>query len=1046
MNIFFVFPKTGLRTNWLLALGFFLLGLPMIWANTYTVINTDDDGAGSLRQAITDANLNPGADVIDFSVAGTVTLLSDLPTISDALTIDGTSAPGYVIGAPTFMLDGAVTVFSASEPTGLTVQGMALVNSGAQGGTGFDLYASSGDVFIKNCKISNWRTGISCHGEANWVVRDNDLTATYFALSFQGVTTGDITAHDNLFGGANSGDGLRLFDCADKVIGDENASPAADILIKDTDGMTTVRENAIYAVNCADLIFDNLDLSNDIDPMTLGGNGLAFGLGLTTVNSSGSIIVRNCRIESRYNSLVCDGNANWTVTNNDLASLYTWNCLSFKGVNTGSIVASDNQFTDAQAGLILTDCADKIIGGENASPAADILIKEADGLTAVYQSPIGTFNCSDLTFDNIDASASNAYAGGGIVLQGSAGAMVVKNCQVHSRGGVAVSCGGNANWVVTNNDLTYNGRCLAFSGVITGTISAYDNLLGASEVGLSLNECANKVIGDENASPAADILIKDTDGLTNSGSWVVSAVAAQHCSNLVFDNLDLSSASSSVSGNGMIVFYPTGPITIKNCTMRNRQTALSCQGDAVWEVTDNDLSASALAMFLVGITTGTFTATDNVFGGQGAVDGFFLYQCSNFIVGDENTTPAANLLIKDTEGLRSIPGTVFSVSDCSNLIFDNLDLSNETGSDYGTGIGMYGSSGTTTVQNCIIDQRNTGLILDGNTSNSLISCNIITNCQTGMSTSGEHVDHSIVNNVFEGNTNSIQQSGTPLVAQSNYWGGIAPTNGGFNGYTGSVDVSNHLTSPPACTPFTCADTDNDGICDSEDNCPNTANADQADSDGNGIGNACETGCAHDADNDAICDEDDNCDNAPNPSQADADCDGVGNACDQCPSGNDAVDNNHDGIADCNQLLAYEAYSPDWKCGNNKIKVCHNGNTTCINKNALSAHFNHGDKVGPCIGCNGRPSGDRAEFAEAMGLEVVPNPASDEAIVYFDDLDTKAMLTITDQLGKLIWTTALAKDQTEITLDLSDGRFSSGVYFVSVRTENQMLTQRLIITK
>jgi hypothetical protein len=37
-------------------------------ALTYTVTNTNDAGAGSLRQAINDANTNPGADTINFDL------------------------------------------------------------------------------------------------------------------------------------------------------------------------------------------------------------------------------------------------------------------------------------------------------------------------------------------------------------------------------------------------------------------------------------------------------------------------------------------------------------------------------------------------------------------------------------------------------------------------------------------------------------------------------------------------------------------------------------------------------------------------------------------------------------------------------------------------------------------------------------------------------------------------------------------------------------------------------------------------------------------
>ena len=39
-------------------------------ATTYTVTSTADSGAGTLRQAITDANANPGEDTIAFAIVG----------------------------------------------------------------------------------------------------------------------------------------------------------------------------------------------------------------------------------------------------------------------------------------------------------------------------------------------------------------------------------------------------------------------------------------------------------------------------------------------------------------------------------------------------------------------------------------------------------------------------------------------------------------------------------------------------------------------------------------------------------------------------------------------------------------------------------------------------------------------------------------------------------------------------------------------------------------------------------------------------------------
>ncbi|HKB69400.1 MAG TPA: hypothetical protein VKH46_01055 [Thermoanaerobaculia bacterium] len=67
-------------------------------AATYTVTTTADSGAGSLRQAITNANGHAGADVIAFAVPGTgvhtIAPLSELPAVTDTVTIDGYTQPG----------------------------------------------------------------------------------------------------------------------------------------------------------------------------------------------------------------------------------------------------------------------------------------------------------------------------------------------------------------------------------------------------------------------------------------------------------------------------------------------------------------------------------------------------------------------------------------------------------------------------------------------------------------------------------------------------------------------------------------------------------------------------------------------------------------------------------------------------------------------------------------------------------------------------------------------------------------------------------------
>jgi hypothetical protein len=87
----------------------------------------------------------------------------------------------------------------------------------------------------------------------------------------------------------------------------------------------------------------------------------------------------------------------------------------------------------------------------------------------------------------------------------------------------------------------------------------------------------------------------------------------------------------------------------------------------------------------------------------------------------------------------------------------------------------------------------------------------------------------------------------------------------------------------------CIDTDEDGICDTDDNCPTNANEDQSDLDLDGVGDAC-----------------DNCVEDANADQADEDGDGEGDVCEGCH-----VD------ADCDDALfcTVDICNPDGTCAN-----------------------------------------------------------------------------------------------------------------------------------
>jgi len=82
------------------------------------------------------------------------------------------------------------------------------------------------------------------------------------------------------------------------------------------------------------------------------------------------------------------------------------------------------------------------------------------------------------------------------------------------------------------------------------------------------------------------------------------------------------------------------------------------------------------------------------------------------------------------------------------------------------------------------------------------------------------------------------------------------------------------------------DRDGDGINDANDNCPLISNANQANADGDSYGDACEP----DFDGDTIIDDFDNCPKKANLNQANADGDSFGDVCDP-----DLIDTDHDGL-------------------------------------------------------------------------------------------------------------------------------------------------------
>ena len=103
--------------------------------SAFAVTNLNDHGAGSLRQAMLNANSTVGADTINFNVAGIIKLTSGaLPAVTDNVNIDGTTAPGFA-GAPRVEVDynGFGGLQFQAAAAGSALESLALVHSSGAG-------------------------------------------------------------------------------------------------------------------------------------------------------------------------------------------------------------------------------------------------------------------------------------------------------------------------------------------------------------------------------------------------------------------------------------------------------------------------------------------------------------------------------------------------------------------------------------------------------------------------------------------------------------------------------------------------------------------------------------------------------------------------------------------------------------------------------------------------------------------------------------------------------------------------------------------------
>jgi hypothetical protein len=319
-------------------------------AATYTVTASGDSGAGTISAAITAANGNPGLDTIEFDIPGTppfgVSIFMGIPTITDAVVIDGTTQPGYA-GTPLF-----------------------LIRSGLGQGPGLILGPGSGGSTIRGLAFADINTGIRILSDGN------KIESCFFGTDVTGMADLGLTVI-----------GIQIQSADDNVIG--GTSEGSRNLISGNNGfgvqLTGGSGNVIRGNLIGTKVNGTEPLGNQVGIADSGGTGTVIG---GTAAGVGNVISANAfgiELNGTFDTIVAgnrigtDAAGGTLPLGNDIGVRATTGAGLLIGGNTPS---AGNVFADNDSGIVIVSGEEAEILGNWIGLAADLLqpLGNGDGI------------------------------------------------------------------------------------------------------------------------------------------------------------------------------------------------------------------------------------------------------------------------------------------------------------------------------------------------------------------------------------------------------------------------------------------------------------------------------------------------------------------------------------------------------------------------------------------------------------------------------------------------------------------------------------------
>lgn len=487
---------------------------------TLTVTNTNNSGAGSLRQALLDANVSSNPNQIVFNIAGsgvkTITPASELPTLTGPVVIDGLSQPGATASAPLIELNGQS---AGAGVHGLRIAGSAVIQGlviNRFGGHGL-LFETLGNNVVKSCRIGLDPTGLIARGNGRCGIYLDQVHGNVI-----GGVNGDgnfISANNTLAVGSGGDEfdaGLRTFSSSNNLIqGNVFGATAADtapglnqragLILTNGSGNLVGGDSPaarnVFVCNAIGVRLQN-SLSNTVQGNYVGLNrqGLV-GTGLS--NTSHGVFVEN----AGNNRIL--GNVLSNTLGTGGYGLEVSGALSAGTIVQGNIVGlvADGTATAANSlGIRLEIAAEATIGGRSSGEGNVIAGNVLEGVR------LATTSNNPSVRATIEGNLIGLGPDGSTVFRNGTGVRIDA-----ATTGIQIGSGGNGRNVISGNgigiDLQGSGNLLQNN--LIGTDAA-GSLARANTTGIRLLGSNNTIGGASLA--ARNVISGNQASLTNNGT------------------------------------------------------------------------------------------------------------------------------------------------------------------------------------------------------------------------------------------------------------------------------------------------------------------------------------------------------------------------------------------------------------------------------------------------------------------------------------------------------------------------------------------------